>query len=370
MADQTESSQRMKIGEGRISGVLSILAASVAFGAALCLLFPEYLTSAEFRAAYPPWLFRSFLLFCMVLAFGFAFSSFILSGKSRFGLIGVVIATLAVLAANDASGIPSGDQSLWNISVDWLLIDIVVLSLIFIPIELFLPKRPDQTKFHEEWKTDAVYFVIAHLIVQYTAIAVKLPAESLFRGNWLEEIHSTISALPFVVQLLLAMALADLFQYAAHRAFHANRLLWRFHAVHHSIKTIDWVAGSRLHLVDVLATRAFSYIPLYILGISMEAFYAYVAIVSLQAVAAHANTRLPFGPLKYVFVTPQFHHWHHSDDPRFYDKNFAIHFPLIDWLFGTYYLPGDAWPQSTGLGSDEMPKGFIRQFLHPFRRLP
>ena len=367
MPIQPETPQRMKIGEGRISGVLSILSGAVALGAALCLLFPEYLTTAEFRATYPSWLFRSMLLFCIVLAFGFAFSSFILSRKSKLGLTGVIIATIAVLAGNDASGIPQTDQSLWNVSVDWLLIDIIILAVIFIPIELFLPKRVDQTKFHDEWKTDAVYFAIAHLIVQYTAIAVKLPAEALLAGEWVDQLHAMVSHLPFIAQLLLAMLLADLFQYAAHRAFHSFPVLWRFHAVHHSIRSIDWVAGSRLHLVDVLATRAFSYLPLYALGLPMEVFYAYVAIVSIQAVAAHANTRIPFGPLKYVFVTPQYHHWHHSDDRRYYDKNFAIHFPMIDWLFGTYHLPGEAWPESTRLGDEVMPKGFWRQFLYPFR---
>jgi lathosterol oxidase len=71
-----------------------------------------------------------------------------------------------------------------------------------------------------------------------------------------------VSALPFWIQVPLAMLVADLFQYAVHRTFHANRFLWRFHAVHHSIRTMDWLAGSRLHLVDVLVTRAFSYVPL------------------------------------------------------------------------------------------------------------
>ena len=62
----------------------------------------------------------------------------------------------------------------------------------------------------------------------------------------------------------------------------------------------------------------------------MPVFYAYVAIVALQAVAAHANTRIGFGLLKYLVVTPQYHHWHHADDPKYYNKNFAIHLPIID----------------------------------------
>ena len=136
---------------------------------------------------------------------------------------------------------------------------------IFIPVELFLPKRAEQTKFHLEWKTDLVYFAVGHLLVQFTAVAVKAPAESVFGGWGLEGTQSTVSSWPFLVQLFMAMLVADLFQYAAHRAFHANRFLWRFHAVHHSIRAVDWLAGSRLHLIDILVTRAFSYIPLYVL---------------------------------------------------------------------------------------------------------
>lgn len=359
--------QRVKIGEGYISGYLSILFALVAVGAAACLLFPSYLTTAEFRAVYPAWFFRAVMLTSMVFAFGFAFSSFVLSRKSKLALLGTVVATLAVLSAGDITQFGDVEQSIAYLSVDWLLIDIILLSVIFIPIELFFPKREDQSRFHLEWKTDVVYFVISHLLVQYTAILVKFPAEALFQNVGLETFQAFILGLPFIVQLFLAMFLADLFQYAVHRTFHRTATLWRFHEVHHSIKAMDWIAGSRLHFVDIFVTRAFSYLPLYVLGISIEVFYAYVAIVAIQSVAVHANTRIPFGWLKYVFVTPQYHHWHHSDDPKYYDKNFAIHFTLIDRMFGTYHLPDNEWPEAVGLRGVNFPKGYWKQFIHPFR---
>ncbi len=69
-------------------------------------------------------------------------------------------------------------------------------------------------------------------------------------------------------------------------------------------------------------------------------------------------------------MTPQYHHWHHSDDPAFYDKNFAIHFPLIDRIFGTYHLPGDEWPKTMGLGKTSLPKGYLSQLVYPFRQDP
>jgi sterol desaturase/sphingolipid hydroxylase (fatty acid hydroxylase superfamily) len=367
MSNSTQRPKRLRIGDGYISGYLSILFAAVTFGAMVCLRYPEYVTTAEFRVIYPPNFFRWILIVCFVFAFCFAFSSFMLSRKSKLGLIGIAIGAVAVFFGGPSIETTQVDQSIANLSLDWLLIDIIVLSVIFIPIELFLPKRLKQTRFHLEWKTDAIYFVISHLIVQYTAIAVKFPAEAIFGQFGLDAIQDFVVNLPFIVQLVLAMFMADLFQYWAHRLFHRSRILWRFHAVHHSISTVDWVAGSRLHIVDILLTRAFSYMPLYFLGLSVEVFYTYVVIVAFQATIAHANTRIPFGPLKYLLVTPQYHHWHHSDDPAHYDQNFAIHFPVIDRIFGTYYLPGDKWPASMSLSDQPFPKGYLKQLVHPFR---
>ena len=53
-----------------------------------------------------------------------------------------------------------------------------------------------------------------------------------------------------------------------------------------------------------------------------------------------------------------------------YNKNFAIHFPLIDRVFRTYYLPADEWPETMGLGEERFPQGYIRQFVYPFRNNP
>ncbi|MDA1266781.1 MAG: sterol desaturase family protein, partial [Planctomycetota bacterium] len=265
----SEHPQRLRIGEGRISGYLSVFLAVISLGAVICFHFPEYLTTPEFRVHYPVDRLRWVLLACLVLAFCFALTSLLLGGRSKLGLTGVLISALAILLGGNTVEIHDFDQSIASISLDWLLVDSLVLSAIFIPIELFLPKRCEQTKFHLEWKTDLVYFAIGHLLVQYTAVVIKAPAETAFGGLGLANTQSTVADLPFLVALPLAMLAADLFQYGAHRAFHSNRLLWRFHSVHHSIRTVDWLAGSRLHLVDILVTRGFSYIPLYVLGFSM-----------------------------------------------------------------------------------------------------
>jgi lathosterol oxidase len=67
-------------------------------------------------------------------------------------------------------------------------------------------------------------------------------------------------------------------------------------------------------------------------------------------------------------ATPHFHHWHHSAEREAINKNYSVHTPLWDLLFGTYYLP-ERWPAAYGLcDGASMPKGWLRQLLFPFRR--
>jgi sterol desaturase/sphingolipid hydroxylase (fatty acid hydroxylase superfamily) len=161
---------------------------------------------------------------------------------------------------------------------------------------------------------------------------------------------------------------ADFTQYWVHRTFHASRWLWPFHAIHHSIEQMDWLAGSRLHLVDVIATRGLTYVPIFVLGFSQPALMVYVFIVAVQATFIHANVKWTFRRWQRVVATPAFHHWHHSAEPQSIDKNFAVHTPAWDLLFGTYYLP-DRWPSAYGLvHGPRVPSRWITQLLHPLRR--
>ena len=80
----------------------------------------------------------------------------------------------------------------------------------------------------------------------------------------------------------------------------------------------------------------------------------------------HANVGWRFGPLRYVLATPQYHHWHHSADKI--DVNFAVHLPVIDAVFGTFYLPGSRWPSAYGIHGNPVPEGYWAQLALPFRR--
>jgi len=120
-----------------------------------------------------------------------------------------------------------------------------------------------------------------------------------------------------------------------------------------------------LHLVDVIATRGLVMIPVFMLGFAQTALYAYLVFVSFHAMFIHANVRFRFGWLDWAIATPRGHHWHHAVEPV--DVNFAVHLPLLDWLFGTQYLPGDKWPGAYGVSGHALPEGWGSQFVYPFR---
>ena len=167
----------------------------------------------------------------------------------------------------------------------------------------------------------------------------------------------------------MAVLVADLVQYAAHRAYHEVPFLWRIHAVHHSTRTLDWLAGSRLHIVELLITRVAVLGVLFALGFSKPVLDAYIIIVGFQAVLIHSNVKLPWGWLRYVIVTPDFHHWHHSSDTEAIDKNYAAHLSFIDYLFGTAVRgAGNRLPENYGILDNDMPGTFLSQQAYPFRK--
>jgi sterol desaturase/sphingolipid hydroxylase (fatty acid hydroxylase superfamily) len=129
---------------------------------------------------------------------------------------------------------------------------------------------------------------------------------------------------------------------------------------------MDWLASGRLHPIDQVFTRSCVVLPLFCLGFSRATFGAFLAVTTLQAIFIHANVRFRFGPLRWIIATPEFHHWHHANDPGAYNTNFAGECPLVDLLFGTLHLPKGRMPERYGI-DDPVPDGYLHQLAWPFR---
>ena len=174
--------------------------------------------------------------------------------------------------------------------------------------------------FRPGWQTDFTHFIVNHLLVGLALVIVNFAIHRLFGWLVYAPLQKWIGGLPFFAELFLVLLVADLVQYWTHRAYHEIPFLWRFHAVHHSAKYMDWMAGSRQHMFELLTTRVSILGALYVLGFTEASMNVYIVIVGFQAVFNHANVALPSvfarAPLKWLIVTPDFHHWHHSSRAR------------------------------------------------------
>jgi len=355
---------------GWATGVASTTLGAMGLGAVLCLWFPSLLTTPELRDIYDMTLMRALIKATLVLAFALGAASCLLKRRKDLGLTGMGLSLLATLMGGSAVEVATPVRPSDHVGLDWFLLNVLVLAVLFVPIEQLFAQWPRQKIFRPGWTTDLAYFAVSHLGVQATVLLTMLPAAVFFRWAVSPRLQGWLASQPAVLQFFAILLIADLTQYSVHRLFHRVPFLWRFHAIHHSSRQLDWLAGSRLHLVDILVTRALGFVPVYVLGFAPAPTYAYLVFVSFQAVLIHANLRVDFGPLARVFATPRFHHWHHSAQAEAVDVNFAVHLPVIDRLFGTYYLPDGAWPTAYGIAGDPVPEGHLRQLVYPFAPRP
>jgi sterol desaturase/sphingolipid hydroxylase (fatty acid hydroxylase superfamily) len=102
------------------------------------------------------------------------------------------------------------------------------------------------------------------------------------------------------------------------------------------------------------------------MGFSPAAVIALSPFNLVYSAMVHANLNWTFGPLRHVFASPVFHRWHHTTAPEARDKNFAATFPVLDVIFGTFYMPARRRPEKFGIGESDFPEGFWGQMLFPF----
>lgn len=365
-----QTTQTTSFGHGWISGVLSVVLGALGLGAVLCFYFPEWLTMPELRTRYPLVYVRGVMQAVLIAAFLLGSVSVCLRYNKALGLAGITLTLMATLLGGSQVPVAAsaGTAPPFGLSLDWFLLNLILYSIVYVPLERLFAKRPEQAIFRRGWKTDLTYFFVNTLFIQVLSVMTLRPAMVLFDWARIDSITSFVSGLPFIVQLMGVLLVADLTQYWVHRMFHRVPALWRFHAIHHSVDSMDWLAGSRLHVVDAVVTRGATYVPIYVLGFSEPAFFAYLGIVVVQATFIHANVRWEFPHVRWLLATPCFHHWHHSAEVEAIDKNFAVHTPIWDRLFGTYHMPG-RWPDSYGLAHGKtVPPGWPRQFIYPFTR--
>lgn len=255
-----------------------------------------------------------------------------------------------------------------------IIIALVILSVAFWLIEYLFSANPNQVKSRKDLNTDLIYWFITPLIIKnITRISIGLLLIVVFMEDiatikaYLTHTDTLLSRQPFWLQAIQIILIGDFVGYWMHRAFHSG-WLWRFHLIHHSSVSLDWLSSVRRHPLNDLVMRLAQVIVILGLGYSPGAVAAYAPFLSFYAILLHANVNWSFGRLGLVIASPVFHRWHHTSENEGLDKNFAGLIPAYDMLFGTFYMPKGKMPEKFGLLDQQAPGGFLAQMLFPFRQ--
>ena len=259
--------------------------------------------------------------------------------------------------------------------------ELITTTILFlwVPFMVTLERLYPYTKnikfFREGWWLDFFWYTIFQsyflkiLIFDYIIAPLKTSlglADSGIISNW-----------PIWALVLLFLVTHDFYIYWFHRLQHNTKIFWRTHEAHHSVKTVDWLAGSRSHALEIIINQTIEFAPIFLL-LDVKTAAIVVPIKALLDATwgmwIHANVDVHSGKLQYFFNGPEMHQWHHSNHHEVFYSNYSTKFAFWDWIFGTGFLPGlkpfkyeFLKPQEFGLPY-EYPREYFLQHAFAFKR--
>ncbi|MUH34470.1 sterol desaturase family protein [Zobellia amurskyensis] len=252
---------------------------------------------------------------------------------------------------------------------------IILLSLVVWILEIVFPWRKNQAVFRKDFWLDAFYIFFNFFLFTIAISGFYKCLEMLFLEFDIS-IHSlaliNLSEWPSILQLFVFFVLLDFVQWFTHMLLHRYAFLWEFHKVHHSVKEMGFAAHMRYHWMENIFYKPLKTFGVMVLG-GFEPEQAY--IVHFFAIAIghlnHANIKITWGPLKYIFNNPVMHLYHHAyelPEGKKNGVNYGISLSIWDYLFKTDYIPEDSGLVPLGYeGDTKMPKNFLGQMVHGFR---
>jgi sterol desaturase/sphingolipid hydroxylase (fatty acid hydroxylase superfamily) len=249
------------------------------------------------------------------------------------------------------------------------------IAVIFTALNYWTGKSAQLWWRKREIVTDVLYWFLIPLMARFVRIGLLVVGAALiFNIHGTEPLiafytngHGPLSELPLWAQVCIFLVASDVLLYWIHRGFHGAHL-WKYHAVHHSSEELEWISAARFHPVNIFLGTVAVDVILLLAGISPEVMVVVGPFTIAYSAFVHANLDWTFGPFKYLLASPVFHRWHHTAADKGGSKNFASTFPVLDWMFGTFYMPENRLPEQFGIDDSEFPESFGSQIAYPFRR--
>jgi len=249
------------------------------------------------------------------------------------------------------------------------IVEICAVSLLvgtgcIIYLERKFPYRRGIPFFREGFWTDLIgYGLIQSFFLKIVIFDyIIMPIESSVS---LDSIPN-IGQWPLFLQVLFFVITHDFYIYWFHRWQHANPILWRTHEAHHSNTSVDWIAGTRSHTVEILINQTIEFLPIFLLRADPAVVPIKGLIDGIWGMLIHANINFSFGKLKYILNGPEYHLWHHANHKEVFHANFGTKLSCWDALFGTLYDTKEK-PKHWGLYY-LFPSDYFRQHAYAFYR--
>ncbi|MEQ8909502.1 MAG: sterol desaturase family protein [Vicingaceae bacterium] len=252
---------------------------------------------------------------------------------------------------------------------------LILISLLVWGLEIAFPWRKKQATLRKDFWLDGFYMFFNFFLFAIFVSGFYKILELLFRDLGIQMNSLSLldmSAWPMALQLLVFFVILDFVQWFTHVMLHRIPALWQFHKVHHSVKEMGFAAHLRFHWMENIL-----YKPLKTLGVMVlggfepeQAYLVHFAAITIGHLN-HANIKLTYGPLKYIFNNPVMHLHHHAYHlPKgSYGVNYGISLSLWDYLFRTAHIPNEDGETPLGFEGDEnFPQDFVGQNLYGFGR--
>jgi sterol desaturase/sphingolipid hydroxylase (fatty acid hydroxylase superfamily) len=247
----------------------------------------------------------------------------------------------------------------------WLLMILGVAIGASFVVERLIPYDRDWNYDRADTTRDRIHVTVNETLILGSVAAIPLlaaivPAPRLWPHSW-----------PFLLQVLAAILIADLGITVVHLASHKIGVLWRFHAVHHSITRFYGLNGLMKHPLHQTVEMTAGVAPLILIGLPVNVASALALAVAIQLLLQHSNADYRVGPAKYVLALNEGHRFHHLKWAGIGDVNFGLFTLLWDHLMRTYsYDPARRF-DSTQLGmaaKPDYPSRYLHQIIYPFTR--
>jgi len=246
------------------------------------------------------------------------------------------------------------------------------LAWIFVLAQIVFPAVRRRPKFLSYEMTLDIMYVLQTQLLNLTIAGAVVGIST----GWLQAhtpvLFPSLAEWPLVLQVLLALWVYDFVVYWRHRLEHQLSFLWPIHAVHHTTTKVDVFTTTRLHPLELMAGGILNMWVTARFGIGQEGASIGFMLYLNYNYYVHTNVKIVYpGFLKYVFVSPFMHRWHHAREAQACDKNFGVIFAWNDWLFGTAIHP-DREPLAYGLdyADGEVARdSYLAHLVYPFQVL-